>query len=144
MSSTNGDIKIDKIIRSRRKTIALEVKSDGSLIVRAPFRATRGQIEELVISKGNWIRKKQALVRVQSQEALPRKFVTGEKYLYMGRTYDLEIVNDLEEPLILMDNFYLAENFQSQGLIVFENWYRKRAYQGPHHRCKNPLGIMQQ
>jgi predicted metal-dependent hydrolase len=127
MSPINHEIKIDKIYRSRRKTIAIEIKKDGSLIVRAPYLTTRAQIEEFVGSKSRWIRKKQELVRVQSQAALPRKFTTGEKYLYMGCTYDLQIVADLEEPLLLRDKFYLAKKFQSKGSIIFEDWYKKQA-----------------
>ncbi len=45
-----------RLIRSNRKTMALELKPEG-LIVRAPSRATQAQIEEFVRSHESWIRK---------------------------------------------------------------------------------------
>ena len=48
MNAVHNDIKIDQIIRSKRRTISVEVKRDGSLIVRAPIITSRGQIDELV------------------------------------------------------------------------------------------------
>ena len=37
---TMHEIRIEKLIRSRRRTIALEVTHDATLIVRAPLRTT--------------------------------------------------------------------------------------------------------
>ena len=127
MSKPNEGIKIDEIIRSKRKTISMEVMRDGSLIIRAPYLTTQSQIEALVQSKESWIRKKQDLVRVSSQEAPPRNFVAGELYWYLGKLYPLELVDNQDEPLTLKDKFYLDESFQNKGLLVFSNWYKKRA-----------------
>jgi predicted metal-dependent hydrolase len=129
MSPADRDIKIDQLIRSKRKTISLEVKQDGRLVVRAPYLTTRGQIKDLVKAKGGWIRKKQELVKKQSLEVPSRKFTPGEQFLYLGKTYPLDLVEDQVEPLILKDKFYLAENFKEEGKLVFENWYRRHASQ---------------
>ena len=40
-----------EIIRSRRRTIALEINAQGELIVRAPFRASMEQIIDFVIKQ---------------------------------------------------------------------------------------------
>jgi hypothetical protein len=78
----SNDIKIDQIIRSKRRTISLEVIRDGSLIVRAPIITTRGQIDELVKSKEPWIRVKQELLKKQSLEVPAKQFIPGEQFLY--------------------------------------------------------------
>ena len=44
-----------EIIRSRRRTIALEINAQGELIVRAPFRASMEQIIDFVERKQDWI-----------------------------------------------------------------------------------------
>ena len=44
-----------EIIRSRRRTIALEINAQGELIVRAPFRASMEQIMDFVERKQDWI-----------------------------------------------------------------------------------------
>lgn len=48
-----------KVIRSNRKTLAIEVTDDGVLI-RAPYRATDIQIKEIIRKNEGWIREKQA------------------------------------------------------------------------------------
>lgn len=47
-----------KLIRSNRKSIAIEVHPDG-ILVRAPFQATTAQIDAFVLSKADWITKAQ-------------------------------------------------------------------------------------
>lgn len=47
-----------QIIRSRRKTIALEIKEDLSVLVRAPFHTTQEEIQGFIDSHRNWLTKK--------------------------------------------------------------------------------------
>ncbi len=57
----NKEVAIDtrniKIIRSGRKTIALEITQDAEIIVRAPYHFTDRAISNFVRSKSDWIRK---------------------------------------------------------------------------------------
>lgn len=46
-----------KIIKSGRKTLGLQVKEDGQIIVRAPYRVSKKQIDTFVQSHEEWIRK---------------------------------------------------------------------------------------
>lgn len=43
------------IIKSRRRTISIEIKPGGDLVVRAPYFTSKGQIERFVKSKEAWI-----------------------------------------------------------------------------------------
>ena len=45
-----------RLIRSRRRTIALIVQKDGSLVVRAPLRAPERLIQQFVEGKAGWVR----------------------------------------------------------------------------------------
>ena len=47
-----------KLIRSNRKSIAIEVRPEG-ILVRAPFQATTSQIEGFLKQKADWIAKAQ-------------------------------------------------------------------------------------
>jgi predicted metal-dependent hydrolase len=47
-----------RLIRTKRKTIALYVRNDGSVEVRAPLRANRSTIDTFVSSKQTWIERK--------------------------------------------------------------------------------------
>jgi len=116
------------IIRSKRKTFALEVKRDGSLVVRVPQRATRAQIETLISQKGDWIKAKQELVKSQYPPVPPREYVNGEGFLYLGQSYQLAMVDGAAEPLVLSDQFYLARQALPEAQLVFKAWYRQQAF----------------
>lgn len=46
------------LIRSSRKTIALEIRPDGTVLVRAPKRMSDRAVREFVVSKDSWLRAK--------------------------------------------------------------------------------------
>lgn len=71
------EIKIDKIIRSKRRTIALEIARDAQLIVRAPYKTPMDFIEKVVFKKRFWIKEKQEFVRERAQKIIPKEFVIG-------------------------------------------------------------------
>ena len=51
-----------KIIRSRRKTFAVQVMEDGSVIVKAPLLSADIQARRLVEKKAKWIRRTRARI----------------------------------------------------------------------------------
>ena len=46
-----------EIIRSNRKTIAIEIKSDCRVIVRAPFQMSNRDIRHFISDKADWLQK---------------------------------------------------------------------------------------
>ena len=58
-----------QLIRSNRKTIAIQIKPDGQLIVRAPWNMSAARIEQFVADKQHWI-----------QTHLPRNAVPPERF----------------------------------------------------------------
>jgi predicted metal-dependent hydrolase len=121
-------MKIDRIVHSRRRTIALVIETDGSLTVRAPLRASRNLIERLVQEKAAWIQEKQAWV--QSHPAAPghKSFDNGELFYYLGETIPLEIVSHQSPGLQLKDGrFLLDRRSLPRAEKVFTDWYRRQA-----------------
>lgn len=51
-----------EIVRSRRRTVALEVTREGRVLVRVPLRMPQGEIERFVASHAAWLEKAQAKV----------------------------------------------------------------------------------
>ena len=49
------------ILRSKRKTLSLELKDDG-LLVRAPKRMSNWEIQAFILSKKDWIEKHQKII----------------------------------------------------------------------------------
>lgn len=76
---------IKEIIRSKRKTLALQIMPDASLIVRAPHRISLRAVHGFVREKLPWIREKQRIVRENDRSPSKKKFVAGEEFLYLGQ-----------------------------------------------------------
>jgi predicted metal-dependent hydrolase len=122
------DIKIDLIVRSRRRTFSIEIARDGRLIVRAPQRASARAIREVVEGKRRWIERKQAQVRERYAEVQPKRFVEGESFMYLGEAYPLSLDGRNGVPIQFDGNrFVLSDEYVANARNVFAAWYRERA-----------------
>jgi len=120
-------VKIDQIIRTKRKSIALIVEPNGRLVVRAPMRISDADIKHLVKQKERWIREKQKRVKDKSTQSKPKVYMDGEEFLYLGKSYNLKIVADLNPALVLSRKFYLSRRALPKAESVFTEWYREQA-----------------
>ncbi len=121
-------MKIDKIIRSKRKTFALEIAGNASLIVRAPEHASLNLIQKIVHKKQNWIEKKQDIAKKRYKKTT-KKFINGEKFLFLGEMYKLYIADDIDSPLVFNQNFQLSYKHLNKAKEIFVNWYKEKAYE---------------
>ena len=101
---------------------------DASVIIRAPMRMPFGYIESFVSKKRSWIDEKQRVARERLKHAVPKKFVEGEEFLYLGQTYSLAIVDDADTPLSFDLSFRLSRFFASDARRLFIEWYRREAH----------------
>lgn len=124
MIQTNAD----QIIHSKRKTFCVELKRDGSLVVRVPEGSSVEAIQNAIDSKMRWILKQRAEIYKLDISDKPKKFVDGEKFLYLGVVYPLS-VDGAEGAELVFDGqkFVLSKEHRSQAREVFVEWYRERA-----------------
>lgn len=55
------------VIRSKRKTIAIQVNSDLTVTVRAPRHTAKGEIDRILQEKESWIRKSMEKIREKEE-----------------------------------------------------------------------------
>jgi len=130
------DIDIGNIIRTKRKTIALQMADDATLVVRAPLDADDETIRKVVHKHRKWIEKKRKEIASGVTVYSPREFVNGEGFLYLGKYYKLSIVPEQEEPLRFDNGFYLSKEALPRAKELFIGWYRKAAYEKISERVK--------
>lgn len=124
------DIHIDRLIRSRRRSIGLEITEDARLIVRAPRIVPRLIIDQLLRQKQDWILKKKADILERIKKNPPRSFQQGETFWYLGKDIPLVIEYDSNACLRLEnDCFCLSGKELSEPEQAFEKWYRRAAQQ---------------
>jgi len=57
-----------QVIRSNRKTIALEIKPDLQILVRAPYRMTEKRIRQFLEENAGWLEKHMEIARARKEE----------------------------------------------------------------------------
>ena len=69
-----NDLPEYRVLRSRRRTLGLEITPRGEVLVRVPLRTSEVQVRDFVLSRRSWIETHLAKVRARIAEAetLPR------------------------------------------------------------------------
>ncbi len=104
-----------RILRTRRKTLGLQVK-EGEVIVKAPLFASDETIEAFVCKYSDWIQK-----QLERQKATKRRFVFGERFWYLGQSYELR---ESQEEFAFDGRYFLAKEPSSE---LFARFYKERA-----------------
>ncbi|MBI5962913.1 MAG: M48 family metallopeptidase [Chloroflexi bacterium] len=121
-------MQIDKLTRSKRRTISLIIERDGTLTVRAPLRVSQSMIESFIQQKADWIMRTRK--KIESIEQIPAKrYVDGEKFLFLGSFFDLKLVRPQQPSLQFDSGFTLSQSVQPKGGQHFTKWYKDRAYE---------------
>lgn len=75
----------------RKQKIAIHVHPDTSVQVDAPDGESEERIQGAVLKRARWIRDHVHQARAQREHVLPRSYVSGESYFYLGRRYQLKV-----------------------------------------------------
>lgn len=120
-------IPIDRLVRSRRKTIAIIVERDASLTVRAPLRMPEARVNAFVESHRAWITRNQAKV-LASGPISPKRYAEGETFLFLGEAYPLNIL-PRQRPSLIFDgkSFSLSKSSLPKAREAFVRWYKAQA-----------------
>jgi predicted metal-dependent hydrolase len=119
-------IQIDKLTRSKRRTIALIIERDGTLTVRAPMRVPQALIQQFIHEKTDWItRTREKLKSIMQTPA--RQYTDGEIFLFLGSSFDFKLARPQRPSLQFDSGFTLSRTAQKKGEQVFTRWYKERA-----------------
>ncbi|WP_242250043.1 M48 family metallopeptidase [Bacillus cereus group sp. BfR-BA-01324] len=116
-----------EIVRRKRKSLGIAVERDGSLTVIAPLDLPEEEIRDWVYKKRDWIIKHQLNYEHRNNYSYKRQFVNGEGFLYGGRSYKLQVVEEQNIPLRLFQgHFCLRRDELSFAQEHFKNFYRTK------------------
>ena len=112
---------------SNRKTLNITVERDRKIIVRAPENLSLEKIEHIVESKKQWIREK--LNHAQKYPAIPetKEFISGETLMYLGKNYQLIVVDEAIEGIEFNQRFKISKANQAKANELFKEWYLNQA-----------------
>jgi len=125
---TAGSIDLTyKLVRSERKTMSIYVERDGSVLVRAPKRIPRKQIDAIMNQKKFWVYKSIAEFQELNGSRVRRQIADGEGFLFFGKSYRLMIEKNLKVPLSLEQGYFLLQEDElDKAREHFIKFYRKK------------------
>ena len=117
------------LLRSHRKTASIYIERDGQISVLVPEKLSANQVEEILESKRKWIYRNLAEWQDLNSRRVPRDYINGEGFLYLGRSYRLKLVSDQPAPLMLKDGYFCLRT--NSGAIpdadaAFKEFYRAK------------------
>lgn len=104
-----------EVVRSKRKTIAMQINPQGKVIVRAPLRCSEAYIHQFVLSHGDWLEDRYE--KMQSLLSRQREFRLREgdqlpfcgTYLRVIRSEKSRVKIDSQQGTILLPDLPVAE-----------------------------------
>ena len=125
------------LIRSKRKTLRLEIGADTKVTLRTPLYCSNKIIQQFVKEKRDWIINKQKYARENYKQADVKKLLPGEKFLYLGKAYPLVIAESGDLALIFNgENFNINVNQLKNARELLLRWYKEEAFKIISERAK--------
>jgi predicted metal-dependent hydrolase len=120
------------IVYSGRKTLGITVNPDGQVIVKSPQDASKNEIETKIKKRAAWILKQQAFFKSFGEKLPPRRYISGESHLYLGKQYILQLVEthgraSKNSVSFKGRSFEIVCSSKSKAESLMKAWYKERA-----------------
>lgn len=127
-----GNTTIDyKLDYAERKTLGIKVYPDKSVHVIAPVNTEIEKVREKVKSKASWIIKQQDFFLSFHPITPPRKFISGETHMYLGKQYRLKVINGEKDSVKLQGGniiVNLKDTTDTKKIeSLLKNWFKLKA-----------------
>lgn len=124
-----GDQLHYQLERRQRRTVGLKITSAG-LVIHAPKRISQSQLEDILVLKADWIRKKLASLTANKTPAI--QWQHGEQLLLLGNSITLAVEHDIRSKAVEYEPGVLQlamPDHNNQTLVARKviQWYKKRA-----------------
>lgn len=108
----------------KSRNAKLTIERDGSLQLKAAPDVERSELEQFLASKRAWIYGKLAEKEAHSDTPITKELVNGEGYLYLGRSYQLRIVDTDDYRVSLQrGKLVLPRSLDEAGYQQIIDWY---------------------
>ena len=118
------------VLHLKRKTLEIAVHPGKSVVVKAPLGSDSEEVVRRVQRRAGWINRQMLYFEQFEPKTPPRRHVSGESHLYLGRKYRLKIRRS-KTPQVLLKSGYFQ--IQSPNLSpdhiqkLLEEWYFQKA-----------------
>jgi predicted metal-dependent hydrolase len=125
-----GGLVIDVVAVPGRKSVRVTVDRDARIVAAVPPDTDRDALEGLIRTRLPWLYAKVRDREVDIDHRPRRRFIDGEGFLYLGRTYRLLTVDRAPHPVALVNGrLRLSRDRQGSGSDDLVAWYVERGRQ---------------
>ena len=118
-----GDLVFQVAPPRERKTIEIVIERDASLVLKAPPAATIERATRFVNTKRQWIYRKLIEKDALSGPPVVKRFVEGEGFAYLGRSYCLTLTPEGTGVRLNRGRFHLPASEVDRGAEAMRLWY---------------------
>ncbi|WP_245949215.1 M48 family metallopeptidase [Echinicola strongylocentroti] len=113
---------------SDRKSLGITVLPNSEVKVKAPIGTSLAKVKEKLLKKAAWIIKQQSFFLSFEPKSLPKKYVSGETHLYLGRQYKLKVISGTEESVKLKGGLLIVNAINKETVReLVTSWYLDHA-----------------
>ena len=144
-----GDLIFQVAPPRERKTIEIVVERNASLVLKAPPAVTIERATRFVSAKRQWVYRKLVEKDALSGPPVVKRFVEGEGFAYLGRSYRLTLTPEGSGVRLDRGRFHLPAAEVDQGDEAMRHWYidvgikwlRKRIRPWATRRGEEPVTV---
>lgn len=118
------------VLHVKRKTLEIAVHPDQSVVVKAPLGSDSEEVLRRVRRRAGWIRRQILYFEQFEPRTPPRRHVSGESHLYLGRKYRLKIRKSHVRQVSLKNGYFHIQSPTSSPNHVqtlLDEWYWRKA-----------------
>ncbi|MEH6659839.1 SprT family zinc-dependent metalloprotease [Leeuwenhoekiella marinoflava] len=113
---------------SKRKTLGISVHPDRSTEVNAPEGSSLEKVEEKIRKKAAWILKQQDHFLSFEPRNVTRKYISGESHLYLGRQYQLKLIQSPDNSVKHTGRYFeIRTQDSTKAQFLMEHWYLEKS-----------------
>lgn len=119
------------VLHCSRKTLAIEVHPDSSVVIKAPNGTSLDEIQLKVGKRARWVIRQLQYFRQFEPRTPERCFVGGETHLYLGKQFRLKVSEAGTDSVKLLRGYFVVETRASahpdKVRLLLERWYGEKA-----------------
>ena len=118
-----------RLHRADRKHLRVVVSPELTVDVFAPKTASDEQVRVAVQKKAPWVARTLDKLETYHPLPTPKRYISGETLVYLGRQYRLKVKNSAKQPAKLLGRFlwvWVEDKTDAQNVKrAVDAWYRK-------------------
>ncbi len=113
---------------AKRKSLGITVTPDMEVLAIAPIDTPIERIKDKIRHRAPWIIKQQGFFLSFHPKSAPKRYVSGESHLYLGRNYRLKILSGKSSRVTCKGRFIeVTSKDKSKVKGLLRKWYREKA-----------------